>query len=528
MTFVITQNCCTDASCVPVCPVDCIRPVPGEDGVAAPMLYIDPQTCVDCGVCAEVCPVNAIYHEDELPVAQRRYKDINAHYFVGQPLAIRSNVPVAAPRPVERGSLRVAVIGTGPAACYAVADLVRTSGVEINVFDKLPTPYGLIRFGVAPDHQRTKDVIQEFDTVLGHRDVSCFFNVAVGRDVTHDELVAHHHAVIYAVGASRSRQLEIPGEQLAGNHAAADVVGWYNGHPDHAHEDLNLSGSRAVVIGNGNVALDVARILVMDRDALTRTDIADYALIKLQDSAIDEVVVLGRRGAADAAFSAGELLALSALQGVDIVIEGDVGDRPTEFEKALKYDLIAELAVLPTHPGNRRIVLRFGARPQRLVGDARVEGLVIADSTGEATIATSLVVRSIGYRGSPIDGLPFDDDAGIVPNVGGRVIRDANPVPGVYVTGWIKRGPRGVIGTNRECARQTVTNLLADARAGLLPPNPADMNSLSELLGSRDAEVVDWSGWRRIDAVECERGSAARRPRVKVADVAELLTAARA
>ncbi|MEE6176099.1 4Fe-4S dicluster domain-containing protein [Mycobacterium sp. 050134] len=528
MAFVITQNCCTDASCVPVCPVDCIRPVPGDRGSTTPMLYIDPTTCVDCGACAEVCPVTAICHEDDLPPTQRRYKQINAEYFAAAPLTIRSSLPVEPARPVERGSLKVAVVGTGPAACYAVADLVRTGGVDVNVFEKLPTPYGLVRFGVAPDHQPTKDVVREFEAALGHRDVSCYFNVTVGNDLTHDDLAADHHAVIYAVGASQSKGLGIAGDHLSGNHAAADVVGWYNGHPERASDTLDLSGPRTVIVGNGNVALDVARILVMDREALARTDIADHALSQLSTSGIEEVVVLGRRGAADAAFSSGELLALGALDGVDVVIEGHLGERPADFEGALKYDLVNDYAGRPPRPGRRRIVLRFGARPVEIVGDGRVEGLVIADRNGRERLATPLVVRSIGYTGSPIAGLPFDDAAGIVPNVGGRVMRGQDPIPGAYVTGWIKRGPRGVIGTNRECARQTVTNLLADARAGRSSTNRAGSERLLTMLSSRESEIVDWAAWRRIDAIERQRGSTSQRPRVKLADLDALLAASKA
>lgn len=528
MAFVITQNCCTDASCVPACPVDCIRPVPGEDGVEAPMLYIDPETCVDCGACAEVCPVDAIYHEDELPNDQTRFRDVNAAYFAARPLAIRSTTPLRSLDPVQREPLRVAVVGTGPAACYAVTDLVRTRGVEVNVLEQLPTPHGLIRFGVAPDHQRTKDVIHEFESAFAHRDVRCFFNVAVGRDISHAELSTHHDAVIYAVGAPRSLELRIPGEQLAGSHAAADVVGWYNGHPGRAGDDLDLSGPRAVIVGNGNVALDVARVLVMNHDDLVTTDVADHALVRLWRSGIEEVVVMGRRGAADAAFSVGELLALGNLRDVDVVVEGDIGDRPEGFERALKYDVIVEYAVRPRRAGNRRIVLRFGSRPVRFAGQDRVEGLVIEDRSGTTTIATPLVLRSIGYRGTPIDGLPFDDATGIVPNEGGRVMRDRAPVPGVYVTGWIKRGPRGVIGTNKTCARETVANLVSDARAGILPTAPSNTASLAALISSRRLNVIDWPGWRCIDAFERQRGTEVSRPRVKVVDIDALLAAATA
>jgi ferredoxin--NADP+ reductase len=492
------------------------------------MLYIDPETCVDCGACVEVCPVGAIYHEGELPSGQARFKDINAAYFEAEPLTFRDTPRERAPQAVDRGSLRVAVVGAGPAACYAVADLIRITGVEVNVFERLPTPYGLVRFGVAPDHQRTKEVVNGFASALAHPAVTCFFNVAVGRDLSHQDLLAHHHAVIYAVGASRSRALGIPGEQLNGNHAAADLVAWYNGHPDHADREIGLAGPRTVIIGSGNVALDIARILLMDRDDLATTDIAEHALARLRASSIEEVVVLGRRGAADAAFSVGELLALGNLPGVDTIIKGDIGNPPNDYERALKYDIVAEYAARPTQPGNRRIVLRFGARPVRISGTAQVEGVVIEDEAGTSTIDTTMTVRSIGYRGAPISGLPFDGDSGVVPNDAGIVIHDCRRLTGVYVAGWIKRGARGVIGTNKACAGETVARLLADARGGALASSVSDTASLSALLDSRGTAVVDWARWRSIDTVERRGGSVASRPRLKVTDVAALLSAASA
>ncbi|MDX1875096.1 FAD-dependent oxidoreductase [Mycolicibacterium sp. 120266] len=525
MAFVITQNCCTDASCVPVCPVDCIRPVPGPTGAAAPMLYIDPGTCVDCGACVAVCPVGAIYHEDDVPAAQQRFTEINAAYFAAEPLSIRPAPAKWSPGAVGRDALRVAVVGAGPAACYAVADLARTSGVQVDVFDRLPTPFGLVRFGVAPDHQRTKDVTQVFETALAAPNVNCFFNVVVGQDISHDELTATHDAVIYAVGASQARELGIPGEELAGTAPAAAFVNWYNGHPDYAGQRFDLTGPRVVVIGNGNVALDVARVLVSDRDRLATTDIAAHALDQLAAGSVREVVVVGRRGAADGAFSVGELLALGTLPGVDVTVEGELGERPDDHEGAVKFDLVREYAQRPPTPGNKRIVLRFGARPVRLEGDAHVSAVALQDNCGVHSIDTSLVLTSIGYRGTPVPGLPFDEVAGIVPHDGGRVLRDGMVQPGVYVTGWIKRGPRGVIGTNRLCARETVTNLLADARAGVLP-KPTSHQHLDATLAERGVEVVTLAGWHLIDAVEREKGSATSRPRVKVVDRRAMLTAA--
>jgi ferredoxin--NADP+ reductase len=526
LTFVITQNCCADASCVAVCPVDCIRPVPSVDGSPPQSLYIDPQTCVDCGVCMEVCPVDAIYYEDDLPTSQAPFLDINARYFAEHPLTIRAASPKPATVGVPAGSLRVAIVGAGPSACYAAGELARTHGVEVNVFDRLPTPFGLVRAGVAPDHQRTKNIVSVYESALRAPNVSCYFNVEIGRDLTHAELMDTHHGVIYAVGASRSRDLGIPGEHLAGHHAAAELVAWYNGHPDHEEDEIDLSGTRAVVIGNGNVALDVARVLVMDRDELAATDVAEHALRSISASSIDEVVVLGRRGVADAAFSVGEFLALGRLAGVDVVIAGDLGVRPESGDGALRYDLAVEFAARPTTPGNRRIVLRFSTTPTALVGETHVEGVAVGDSPAGEVIETSLVLRSVGYRGTAIDGLPFDPDRCIVPNDGGRVTENGSAVPGVYVTGWIKRGPRGVIGTNRTCAAETVSALLRDYTAGRIGGPGSAAIDLDELLASRDVTVVDWAGWQAIDAEERKRGSETARPRAKLAERAELLTAA--
>ncbi|WP_167104381.1 FAD-dependent oxidoreductase [Mycobacterium sp. DL592] len=532
MAFVITQNCCADASCVPVCPVDCIRKDP-DARAGAPMLYIDPAACVDCGACVEVCPVGAIYYEDDLPPAQNRFRDINAEFFVRHPLTTRPAEAVEATGSVEPGSLRVAIVGAGPAACYAAVELAQTHGVEVDVFDRLPTPFGLIRSGVAPDHQRTKDVISVFEPVLGSPDVGCYFNVEVGRDITHRDLLDQHHAVIYAVGAAQSQNLGIPGEQLAGYHAAADVVAWYNGHPDHSGARIDLSSQRAVIIGNGNVALDVARVLLMSPGELVRTDIAEHALRQLADSAVREVVIIARRGAAEAAFSVGEFMALGELDDIDIAVEGELGQRPDDdFDGALKYDIATEYLGRQPRSGNKRLVFRFSTTPVELVGTQRVEGLRVRASGASAddsvqTIDTSLVMRSIGYRGSPIADLPFDETRGVVPNEGGRVVSDGEVLTGVYATGWIKRGPRGVIGTNRACAHETVSALLEDFAAGRLNRHVGSRADLDALLASRRVTTVDWQGWRAIDTAERIHGARQDRPRVKLTATSELLAAAR-
>ena len=531
MAYVITQNCCKDASCVPVCPVDCIRPADaGPDSASTEMLYIDPASCIDCGACFEECPVGAIHYEEDLPAGLQRFQELNAAYFQRHPLE-----PVSAPVPrsragVEPGSLRVAIVGSGPAACYVAAELIDVDGVEINLFERLPTPFGLIRAGVAPDHQHTKSIVDIFERALGNARVVGYFNVEVGRTVDHDELLAHHHAVIYAVGAATSRRLDIDGADLPGHHGAAEFVGWYNGHPDHAGHRFDLSGERAVIVGNGNVALDVARVLLGQRSALAATDIAQHALDALADSAIREVVILARRGIEHAAFSAGEFLALGHLDGVDIIVDPEdlpPDDEHDDVETSFKLAIAREYAQRSPTPGNKRVVFRFGSTPVAIHGMDRAKGIEITSVRGGTeVIETPLILRSIGYRGVPVAGLPYDEDTGTVPNESGRVV-DGAPLPGTYVAGWIKRGPRGVIGTNRLCAEQTVAQLWNDFDSGVLIREVADRESLDALLASRGSEPVGWPGWRAIDAAERNCGAQAARPRVKFVSIQEMLSVSR-
>ncbi|WP_084027740.1 FAD-dependent oxidoreductase [Mycobacterium avium] len=545
MAYVITQNCCKDESCVPVCPVDCIRPASGPgEFTGTEMLYIDPVTCIDCGACAEECPVDAIYFEEELPPGMERFREINATYFEHHPLQPEEKRHSAGyHRGIEPGSLRVAIVGGGPAACYAASELIHTDGVEVNLFERLPTPFGLIRSGVAPDHQHTKSVVDTFKHAFTDRRFHCYLNVEVGQHLSHEDLLAHHHAVIYAVGASKSRELSIPGEELPGNYGAAEFVGWYNGHPDHAHHDFDLSSERAVIVGNGNVALDVARILLMPAEELAKTDIADHALKALSESKIREVIILGRRGPRDGAFSVGEFLALGYLPGIDIVIDSDELEAGSEdgVETKLKLDIAREYAQRDSSPDNKRITFRFLTSPTEVVGDGRVEGLRVVHNTrndtgglvkgdpaqGTELINTSLILRSIGYRGAPIEGLPYDPTMGIVMNDRGRVLDDDDAaLSGTYVTGWCKRGPRGVIGTNRMCAQETVAKLWEDYDEGRLSHDVKDRAGIDALLKQNGADPVGWQGWCAIDAAESEQGAQTSRPRVKFVDIADMLNVA--
>ncbi|WP_043652294.1 FAD-dependent oxidoreductase [Nocardia thailandica] len=555
MTYVITQRCCNDASCVAECPVDCIRPRPEDPEFAtAEMLYIDPGTCIDCGACFEACPVDAVYAEDELPAGLEQFSAINAGWFQRHPLSL-DITPVATPARLERGRgpLRVAIVGTGPAACYTAEQLLARGEVEIDMIDRLPTPWGLLRHGVAPDHDRTRGVAETFTAAFERDAVRFHLGAEVGTHITHAELAERCHAVVYAVGASGNKALGIPGENLAGSVAATEFVAWYNGHPDYADRSFDLSAERAVVVGNGNVALDVARILTLPPDRLARTDIADHALEALRDSAIREVVVLGRRGPLQAGYTGAELLSLGGLPGVDLVVdpadlvldpadEEFLASEDASYAAQTKWRILTELAGRPPREGDRRIVLRFWTAPTALTGPDRVTGLEVVRTEAVRTdgvvgaratedvdsLETGLVLRAVGYRGNPVPGLPFDTERGVLPTDGARVLDDAGtPLPGVYATGWIKRGARGVIGTNRTDATDTVTALVDDFRAGLLPPPAAPAGALTELLRERRPDLVDRSGWAAVDRAERAAGATDKRSRRKFTTVAEVVRAAR-
>ncbi|WP_385770713.1 FAD-dependent oxidoreductase [Streptomyces sp. NPDC059897] len=528
MPYAVTRSCCADASCVLACPVNCIHPAPGEPGFAtAEMLYVDPRTCVDCGACTTACPVDALKPHTALSEAELPFLELNASYYKQNPHDDRAPMYVVPKqRTLPQGELSVAVVGAGPAGLFAADELLRHPGVRVTVYDRLPTPYGLARAGVAPDHQDTKQVTELFRTIESQPGFSYRLGVEVGADLTHADLLREHHAVIYAVGAATDKRLGIEGEDLPGSVSATDFVAWYNGHPDRAHDAHPLDTERAVVIGNGNVALDVARILTADPDALARTDISDRALDALRDSKVREVVLLGRRGPAQAAFTVPELLALSALKDVDVSIEG--------WPEGLAHDtnektrLLAELAARTPVEGRRRITLRFLTGPACLIGEDRVRALEVTPTTlhteedgtvravptgATETLETGLVLRSVGYRARPVPGLPFDEDSATVPHEAGRV------EPGVYVAGWIKRGPTGFIGTNKTCAHETVESLLDDFAAGRLPQPEPGATAAPDALGLE--------AWQAIDRAERAAGEAQGRPRVKLTDTEALRQAAR-
>jgi len=414
-----------------------------------------------------------------------------------------------------------------PAGTWIDGTLVsRAPGrVEVDVFDRLPTPWGLVRSGVAPDHPQKKDVAGVFEEIATRDGVRLIGNVEVGRDVTADELAQWYHAVVYAVGAREGRRLDVPGAELAGSCTAHDLVAWYNGHPDFAAAGPVLSGERAVVIGNGNVALDVARVLSMSPEDAARTDIAVHAEDALRASAIREVVIVGRRGPEQAAFTNPELEELMALDMVDIIVDG--AEFPTDESPATtaagarRKRLLAELLARQPRGLPRRIRLMFGHNPSRIIGAEFVTAIELTSTSGHTTVLDAgLVVAAIGYASVAIPGLPFNDVAKVIPSSAGRV----DGLAGIYVTGWIKRGPSGVIGTNKWCARQTVGALFDDVNDGLIARrHPLSHAEVLETLTCRGASPVLWNQWRTIDAHERAQGMASQRPRLKVTSRHELL-----
>ena len=443
--------------------------------------------------------------------------------------------------------LRVAVVGAGPAGFYAADALLRSEdpSVVVDLLDRLPTPWGLVRLGVAPDHENIKAVSRAFEKTAARPGFRFFGNVDVGRGVTHAELLERYDAVVYTIGAQTDRHLGIPGEDLPGSEPATAFVAWYNGHPDFQDLSFDLSTERVVVVGNGNVAIDCARMLALTAAELASTDTVDVAERAIVDSGIGEIVMLGRRGPVQAAFTPPELQELGELAGADVVVDPHDLELDPASADALEHDrerarrnveLLREFASREPKGLPRRLVLRFLVSPVEIVGDARVEALevvrnrlvsedgrLVARPTDvRETIPCGLVLRSVGYKGVELPGVPFDADAGVMPNEGGRVLGAAR----TYCAGWIKRGPSGVIGTNKKDATETVDALLEDARAGkLTAPNDADLRALLE---ERGTAFVDHEGWRAIDAAERAAGEPLGRPRVKLTGWSELLETGRA
>lgn len=536
MAFAITQSCCSDASCVEVCPVDCIHPTPGEpDFGTTDILYVDPRSCIDCGACADACPASAVKPVEILRGGEAVFAELNAAYYEQRPeREVARQQTHARVRPGVPSGLRVAVVGTGPAATYTARELLAATDAQVSFLDRLPVPGGLLRAGVAPDHPETKRVQDTFGWTYDHPRARMFMNVEVGTHVSHDELLQHHDAVVYGVGAPEDRALGIDGEDLVGVHGSTETVAWYNGDPDVAADAVAVPDGRVFVVGNGNVALDVARILLSDPSRLASTEIADHALDALRRADVREVVLLGRRGPEHAAFTRPELLTLP--DGIELCVEDD----PVT---AAALDAAApgtNAALLAEHrrvrsdwgvePGpGRRLVLAFDRRVAAAHGDGTLASVTVTGPDGDVEAPTRLLVSSIGRRGRAVPGLPFDDDRGLIPNEDGRVVDPATgePVLGAYVVGWAKRGSQGGIGANRISAGETLDALLADAAAGRLATPTASTRAFVRLLQRRQPRLVRGAGVRAIERREVDAGLATGRPRVKLTTVEELLAASR-
>jgi len=439
---------------------------------------------------------------------------------------------------------RVVIIGSGPAGIYAADALAQQDGWSIDVIDRLPCPYGLVRYGVAPDHLKIKSIITALRKVLEQPGVRFLGNIDVGTDVSLAELHRLYDVILFAHGAAVDRLLGIPGEELPGSASAREFVAWYSGHPDAELGRFTLEARSVAVVGVGNVAVDVARVLAKTTDELRGTDLPDHVLDVLERSQVTDIHMLGRRGPAQAKFTTKELRELGELANADVIVHPDELTLDAASEAAIaaspavrrNVEVLQEWAKREPEGRPRRLHVRFLVRPVAVLGIDRVAGLRLErsrlDGTGNGVgtgeyveIDAQLLLRAVGYRGLPLPGLPFDERTGVVPNVGGRVLRDAAVVPGEYVAGWIKRGPTGVIGTNKGDARETVAAIIEDQADHPVAPD-RDPDGLPRLLAGRSLDVVTWAGWQAIDNAEQDLGRTQGRDRVKISDRAELLRAA--
>jgi ferredoxin--NADP+ reductase len=449
---------------------------------------------------------------------------------------------------VSADKLRAAVIGAGPSGFYTAGQLLG-EGFSVDLIDQLPTPFGLVRFGVAPDHPKIKNVTRVYEKTATHEDFRFFGGVTLGEDITRAELKDRYDVVVYATGTSSDNRLGIEGEDFSGSHPATTFVAWYNGHPHHSEHEFDLTAKRAVVIGNGNVAIDVARMLVLDPEELAPTDTADHAIEALAQAQVEEVILLGRRGPAQAAFTNPELLELGELRRADVIVDPDDMDLDAASEAWLasddaeptnrrNVDIMREYSTREPSGKSHRVVLKYLRSPVEILGEGdKVTGIRVAINkieadengnlravdTGETEdIECGLVMRSIGYRGEPIDDIPFEPRRGLIRNEGGRVTdEDGNQQLGEYAVGWIKRGPSGVIGTNKKDATDTVAKIVEDREAGKLGSPTIDDDNEAWLL-ERVPDLTTWEGWSKIDAHEQGLGEPHGRPRVKLIDVEEM------
>jgi ferredoxin--NADP+ reductase len=450
----------------------------------------------------------------------------------------------SAERPV-----RVAIIGAGPSAFYAAEGLLqnKTLNISVDMYDRKPTPFGLVRDGVAPDHQKIKSVTRVYDKTAAHPRFRFFGNVTFGRDLSLDDLKSYYDQIIFAVGAQSDRRMGVPGEDLEGSYPATVFVAWYNGHIDYSHLDFDLSQESVAIIGQGNVAIDVTRILAKSPEELAITDIADHALERLRSSKVKTIYVIGRRGPAQAAFTNVELRELGELDVTELIVDPAELELDPASEASLANDRVAsknletlrENAAKERTNKERQIVIRFLRSPVEVIGESgkvtgiklqknvlkqNEDGSIAAVGTDEyETLPVGLIFRSIGYKGAPLEGVPYDDRKGTIPNTLGRIINEGEPVVGQYVVGWAKRGPSGIIGTNKPDSLETVKQMVADIEAGVIAPASADADQIEALLQERNVRYVTFSDWKRLDETETSRGLPQGRPRVKFTKVKDML-----
>ena len=446
----------------------------------------------------------------------------------------------------ENKPLEVAIIGSGPSGYYAAQSLFGSEKkINITMFDRLPTPYGLVRGGVAPDHQKIKNVIRVYEKISISPGFQFIGNVLVGKDISIDDLRNNFHATIFACGAETDRKLGIPGEDLQGSHTATAFVGWYNGHPDYRDLSFDLSQEIAVVVGQGNVAADVSRILSKTADELKQTDIADHALQQLVESKIKEIHVIGRRGPVQAKFTPEELKEFGELEDCNPVVDSSTLQLNEASQKELEspegrtnvknFEVFKDFANRDLTKKNRSCFFRFLEGPIELMGTERLEGILLAknslsgdpfkqraEKTGETVEQKcGILFRSIGYNGIPIEGVPFDEKEGIFPNDKGRLLDNGSVVSGVYVTGWIKRGPSGIIGTNKPDSVETVNCLLEDIEK--IDGEKSGNSGIMKILSEKQTRAVNYDGWKKIDEAEVKRGEPKGKPREKFTRIEEML-----
>lgn len=534
MAYVVTQACIGNkhTNCVDVCPVDAFREGPD-------MLYIDPKACIECNACLAECPERAIYPQSAVPEDMKPFIALNAEKALIYPVIKESigHQPGNSAAAALQGHF--AIIGSGPSGFYAAEELLKQMPLaQVDMFERLPTPFGLVRYGVAPDHPRIKSVTAGFERIADHSRLRYWGNVNIGTDISREELLQHYCGVIYATGGSSSKSLPIPGADLPNVISSSAFVGWYNGHPDHQALQVDLSHSTAVVIGMGNVALDIARMLVLPTQQLSTTDMADYALKQLHNSSVREVCLLARRGAAQAAFTPKELEQLMAIPDLELIVDPKsltldsatqaLIDTPEFSETRQNLALLQQIAnrKYPAPTGTtanpvKRIRFLFNHVPEAIEGVGNY-----SVTTSRGIINAGLVIHAIGYKGSPIGNVAFDHPQGVISNQHGRVENhQAILSDSEYAVGWIKRGASGVIGSNKQCAQESISALLDDLV--IKSPNtkiPGEKNSTIEtLLKQRNVEYVTFEDWRLLDQHEQALGQAQGRPRKKITDTTEML-----